>query len=392
MGVGEGAADWAASGVAGLTGRPDGPPLCPAPATVAAISAVVADTPVADPLALLGERAAFAGHGRAGATSCGGSARLLPTADGWLAVNLARPDDIEVVPAWLELAAAPSDPWAVVTEAVGRRGTDGLVERATLLGLPVAAVGPGAAGGEPVRRRRIAARPPRRAAPLVVDLSALWAGPLCSHLLAAAGARVVKVESTSRPDGARADDTGLFALLNHGKASVALDLPSPEGVARLRALLGAADVVIEGSRPRALRQWGVDAEAVLARDGGPQVWVSITGHGRVGPAGDRVGFGDDAAAAGGLVVTDGDGPCFLADAVADPLTGIVAASAVTKALAEGGTWLLDVALARVAAAVAGPDRTGRPIDGPVAAPRARPVPGPARPLGADTAAVLAGLT
>ena len=39
--------------------------------------------------------------------------------------------------------------------------------------------------------------------PLVVDLSALWAGPLCAHLLGLAGARVVKVESLGRPDGAR---------------------------------------------------------------------------------------------------------------------------------------------------------------------------------------------
>ena len=38
---------------------------------------------------------------------------------------------------------------------------------------------------------------------LVVDLSALWAGPLCGGLLAGAGATVVKVESTHRPDGAR---------------------------------------------------------------------------------------------------------------------------------------------------------------------------------------------
>ena len=38
---------------------------------------------------------------------------------------------------------------------------------------------------------------------MVVDLSSLWAGPLVGHLLLRAGARVVKVESTTRPDGAR---------------------------------------------------------------------------------------------------------------------------------------------------------------------------------------------
>jgi crotonobetainyl-CoA:carnitine CoA-transferase CaiB-like acyl-CoA transferase len=210
-------------------------------------------------------------------------------------------------------------------------------------------------------------------APLVVDLSALWAGPLCSHLLQLQGARVVKVESVGRPDGARADDTGFFDLLNHGKASVALDLAGPD----LRSLLAAADVVIEGSRPRALRQLGLDAEALLGGRG-PRVWVSITGHGRADPMAQRVGFGDDTAAAGGLVLLDERGPVF------------VAAAAVTERLAAGGTWLLDVSLAGVAAAAAVPEPRAVPVaDAPP--PRSRPVAGPAPALGADTATVLARL-
>lgn len=414
----ESTAAWIAGGLAGLTGRANGPALLPSAATVDAVAALVVGAPVVEPLALLGERAALAGHTRAGATSCGGSARLLTTADGWIAVNLARPEDIDLLAAWLGLAAAPDEPWAAVTETVASRSAEELVERAAELGLPVAAVGDVAPSEDAVGPTRIGERPPLSGPPLVVDLSALWAGPLCSHLLGLGGARVVKVESTRRPDGGRRDESGFFDLLNHGKASVALDLPSTYGLARLRALLVAADVVIEGSRPRALRGWGIDAEAYLAADDGPRVWVSITAHGRTGPAADRVGFGDDAAAAGGLVVGDDDGPCFLADAVADPLTGITTARAVEEALAEGGTWLLDAALARVAASVARPgpsvplddgrttlphailaptstsvaDRgSGPTASGPVPPPKTRPVPGRARPLGADTDSVLADL-
>lgn len=420
----EATAAWVAGGLAGLTGRADGPPLLPSSATIDAITALVVDAPVEEPLGLLGERAARAGHTRAGATSCGGSARLLPTADGWLAVNLARPEDVELLPAWLKLGADPGDPWAAVAESVGARAAADSVAGAVDVGLPVSTVGeasfPGAealAGAADDRARPASSQSspigsdPSTTAPhrdgvvptrigdrslptgplLVVDLSSLWAGPLCSHLLGLDGARVVKVESTRRPDGGRRDETGFFDLLNHGKASVALDLPSTYGLARLRSLLQAADVVIEGSRPRALRGWGIDAEAFLAAEDGPRVWVSITGHGRTGPAADRVGFGDDAAAAGGLVVGDDDGPCFLADAVADPLAGIAAARAVHAALAEGGTWLLDVALARVAASVARPGPAVR-LTEPVPAPRARPIPGPARPLGADTDTVLADPT
>src|SRR2546430_4360155 len=64
-----------------------------------------------------------------------------------------------------------------------------------------------------------------------------------------------------------------------------------------------------------------------------------------------------------LVVWDEAGPCFLADAVADPCAGMVAAAAVLGALAGGGRWLLDVSMRDVAAHLAGPR------SGPGAAPR-----------------------
>jgi crotonobetainyl-CoA:carnitine CoA-transferase CaiB-like acyl-CoA transferase len=155
--------------------------------------------------------------------------------------------------------------------------------------------------------------------------------------------------------------------------------------------VASADVVVTAARPRALAGLGLDPEAVLARDR-PRVWVSITGHGGDGPGAHRVGFGDDAAVAGGLVAWDhrSGGPVFCADAVADPATGLAAAAAVLDALAAGGRWLLDVALARVAAHLAGPT-VPVPEGVTPSPPRARPVPGPARPLGADTDAVLASL-
>jgi len=118
---------WANSGVAGLSGRSDGPPL-PVPqalvhATVAAAeriataSARLGSTVVVDGPALLGERAALAGLSRNGDISCGGATRLLATADGWIAVSLARRADLDAVPAWLEcgeLPAATDDVWSCV--------------------------------------------------------------------------------------------------------------------------------------------------------------------------------------------------------------------------------------------------------------------------------------
>src|SRR4051812_32431925 len=94
-----------------LTGEPDGPPLAVgAPVTTVveaagarfqSLSASLEASVSLDWGALLGERAAIAGLTRRGRVSAGGSCRLLPALDGWVAVNLARPDDFDLIPAWL---------------------------------------------------------------------------------------------------------------------------------------------------------------------------------------------------------------------------------------------------------------------------------------------------
>jgi hypothetical protein len=391
-------AAWAASGAMALTGRPGGPPLGPparlvsglrdAADAVANHSAGIGRPVRLDPLALLGERAALRGLHRLGDVSCGGNARLLRTRDDWVAVSLSRSDDVDLVPAWLQLPGPPADPWAAVAERLSTLDADTAVERGRLLGLPVAALG-SVHSDSPVRVHQVGDSPPCASLETVtvVDLSALWAGPLCASVLQLAGARVVKVESLGRPDGLRRGDPALFDLLNAGKQSVGLDLRQPSGLADLRRLLAAADVVIESSRPRALEQLRIRAADVLAASPRLRVWLSITGYGRGVPERDWVAFGDDAAVAGGLVAWDGHGPCFCADAVADPATGLVAAAACLSALRGGGRWLIDVAMARVAASLSGPTVAASPAV-PTASPRSRPACGPGRPLGADTSSIL----
>jgi hypothetical protein len=381
-----------------LTGRPDGPPLVAPDGVVDRIAALGHPLGV-DALALLAERAAVAGLTRGGDRSCGRATRLVPASDGWIAVSLAREDDVALVPAWLGLAEQPAgDPWPVVGDAVARRPAGDVVERAALVGLPVAAVaaasppeaGTGPFEGLPVRPLDAGPRGRRpRRAPLVVDLSSLWAGPLCARLLAGRGARVVKVESRPRPDGARRGPVAFFSLLHGGHEGVALDLRDPRDVEQLRCLLVAADVVIEGSRPRALEQLGIDAGGVVGN--GPGVWVSITGHGRTGPERDRVAFGDDAAAGGGLVAWDAGGPCFVADAVADPLSGVAAAAAVVAALGDERSWIVDVPMSGVAAHVAQGGRGSAWLEGSPdeAVPPVAPTPSHRAPaLGEHTVAVL----
>src|SRR5450432_2747478 len=102
---------WAQSGAMSLTGYPlDPPQMSPVPLAsyadgiIAALQALRPSSGLAgiDGGCLLGERAAMTGNTRAGDVSPGGSCHLLHAADGWLAVNLARDSDWDLLPAWLE--------------------------------------------------------------------------------------------------------------------------------------------------------------------------------------------------------------------------------------------------------------------------------------------------
>jgi len=163
-----------------------------------------------------------------------------------------------------------------------------------------------------------------------------------------AGARVIKVESSRRPDGARAGARAFFDLLNCGKESVSLDLSSTKGRQQLRGLLSHADIVIEASRPRALAQMGIDAGALVKSTPG-RVWVSITGYGRGEPESHWVAWGDDAAVAAGAFGGSADAPVFCGDALADPLTGLHAAVAALAFWQGGESVLLDLSLREVTA-------------------------------------------
>jgi crotonobetainyl-CoA:carnitine CoA-transferase CaiB-like acyl-CoA transferase len=405
--------EWAACGAMALTGEPDGPGRPPPAAVterlrsaalaVRVLSARLGNVVDLDAPALLGERAAIAGLSRQGTTSPGGSCRLLRARDGWVACNLARPDDFAMLPALLQ-ADVRGDPWDAFAAWLARVDAIAAVERAQLLGLPVSrAVTPlEALTDEQARARgRTLSSPPflltpgarrvRSAPPLVVDLGALWAAPLCTSILRDAGARVIKVESPTRPDGARRGPPRFFDLMNGGKEAVCLDLHGPV----LGALLERADVVVESSRPRVMAELGVDPLALVTERG--VTWVGITAYGRTGPWRDRVGFGDDTAAAGGACALLGDDgpPLVCADAFADPIAGLYAALGALACLVGRRGALLDVALREVVTHVLSDSdgrRTGRaPTGVRASAPRAREPVAPGPRLGEHTATVLAEL-
>jgi CoA transferase family III len=377
--------DWASSGLAHLTGVPDGPAdfsRANVLSRAQQVAATVGDrvSIAIDAAALLTGRAALLGLTRGGRVSAGGASRLLAARDGWCALTLSRPDDVAAVPALVQVDDLPADPWPTLQRWTASLRLSAIVERAALLDIPVAGLGEAAATPPRIRRLGPATSPRPMTGLLVADLSSMWAGPLCGQLLARAGATVVKVESPRRPDGTRAGNGTFFDWINGEKLSYCVDFDAE--AAQLRALLAVSDVVIEGSRPGALARRGFGPDGIGSRAG--RIWLRVNGYDEHS---GRPAFGDDAAVGGGLVGCGPDGPVFCGDAIADPLTGLEAARAVIESLDRGGGELIHVAMAGVAATYAALPTEAPVSHLPVQPPRVPRAPRPAPGLGADSEAV-----
>ncbi len=209
---------------------------------------------------------------------------------------------------------------------------------------------PGEANDEsPWQRSEPEPDPEQRELPLegvrIVDLTAFWAGPAATHLLAAFGAEVIKVESIQRPDGIRysggmrtdVDDWWeygwVFHAMNTNKRSVTMDLGSSEGRGLFLGLAAGADVVIENFSPRVMDQFGLTADALLKVN--PKLVVArMPAFGLDGPWRDRVGFAPTMEQLAGLAWVTGlpETPPVTPRGACDPLAGVHAAFAVLAAL------------------------------------------------------------
>jgi crotonobetainyl-CoA:carnitine CoA-transferase CaiB-like acyl-CoA transferase len=122
----------------------------------------------------------------------------------------------------------------------------------------------------------------------VLDFSHALAGPYCSMLMAAYGARVIKIEGPEGDIGRtwgppfHGTDASYFVGLNNGKESVVLDLKTDEGLAACRQLATQADIVLENFRPGTMNRLGLDYASLSAAN--PRlIYVSISGYGQTGP-------------------------------------------------------------------------------------------------------------
>jgi len=177
----------------------------------------------------------------------------------------------------------------------------------------------------------------------VLDMSHVIAGPLASYYLAQLGAEVIKIESpeggdvmrASKAAGDEGDTPAVFAALNAGKRSFAVDIRKPEGAALVRSLALTADVFIENFRPGVVARHGLDHAAIQAVK--PDiVYCSISGYGQKGEWSQRGAYDHVVQALTGMMMMSGDSaeqpPIKVGFAVVDVAVGMLGALSVVAAL------------------------------------------------------------
>lgn len=176
----------------------------------------------------------------------------------------------------------------------------------------------------------------------VVDLSALWAGPLATALLADAGARVVKIDPDCRPDGLRHHGR-FYRHLNGSKRIVDLDLRIGDDRARFEELVAGADLVVDSFSRRVMPNLSYGPAELRAINSGVAT-LSIVAFGAGTPEADWVAYGPGVHAASGLADTGGDeaGPAshrFRSAPIAypDAVAGLAAASVAVELLTNPGS-------------------------------------------------------
>ncbi|HYS53106.1 MAG TPA: CoA transferase [Thermoanaerobaculia bacterium] len=170
---------------------------------------------------------------------------------------------------------------------------------------------------------------------LVADFSRVLAGPLCTQMLADAGARVIKIEDPSRGDETRRwgppfveGVSAYYLAINRNKESMAVDLESSEGAEVAQRLVDRADVVVDNFLP-------AQRAALLPKIRKTAIHCAITGYDSDTPERDLPGFDLLAQAESGLMSITGEAnrdPMKAGVAISDILTAHYAFGAITSAL------------------------------------------------------------
>ena len=255
----------------------------------------------------------------------------VPWGHGALCVDLG-PDDVETWERFAEVHRVEPDPDAVAVAAQEWRLPVTPYRR-----LPAASGRQVAAppGDEPTGTTSIDGAK-------VVDLTSMWAGPLCTELLGRAGAEVHKVTSAARPDGLAGSP--MYAELNVHKAVAELDLRLAADRRSLDQMLASADLLVTSLSPRALANLDLLPSQLCSRHPGLRT-MAITAFESSSAERGWIAYGTGVHAASGLGWL-GDEPRAPAYSYPDPLAGLRAAAVALDQLAGTALQHQGVSLAR----------------------------------------------
>jgi len=182
----------------------------------------------------------------------------------------------------------------------------------------------------------------------VLDLTRILAGPVCGRTLAAYGADVMLVNSPELPNIENIIET------SRGKRSTHLNLHNDADNKKLQQLIAGAQVFVQGYRPGSLAKLGLTPETLAEINPGI-VYTSLGAYGRTGPWSARRGYDSLLQSASGINMAeaqaiDTSNPTALPMQILDYASGFLMAFgtevALHRQLTEGGSWHVQVSLAR----------------------------------------------
>ncbi|ALE18051.1 L-carnitine dehydratase /bile acid-inducible protein F [Altererythrobacter epoxidivorans] len=184
----------------------------------------------------------------------------------------------------------------------------------------------------------------------VVELARVLAGPWAGQILSDLGADVIKVESPNGdgtrkwgppwveregPDGKLRREAAYYHSANRGKRSTIADFKDADDLARVKALIAGADVLIENFKTGTLAKFGLDYDS-LRGDNPALVYCSVTGFGQTGPRAHEAGYDFVIQAMSGFMSITGepDGqPMKMGISISDLTCGLYSVIGIQAALA-----------------------------------------------------------
>jgi crotonobetainyl-CoA:carnitine CoA-transferase CaiB-like acyl-CoA transferase len=174
----------------------------------------------------------------------------------------------------------------------------------------------------------------------IIDLTRVFAGPLCTQMLADMGADIIKVEPPAGDEARRlppmtqTGESCNFVTFNRGKRSLVLNLKVEAARPVLDRLIANSDVLVHNFLPQTAAELGINNEDLRARY--PALIVcSMSAFGPRGPLKDRPGYDGVVSAFSGLISAVGEPdrpPVRVGTPVVDLSTGLLAYSAILTAL------------------------------------------------------------